>query len=37
MRIRSPTAKAVEVFARLVVNVSDPVPMALEVLLVRPK
>jgi hypothetical protein len=36
MRTRSPTAKAVWVLERLVVNVSEPVPTVLEVLLVRP-
>jgi len=36
MRIRSPTAKAVAVFAKLVVNVSEPVPISVDVLLVKP-
>jgi hypothetical protein len=36
MRTRSPTAKAVWVSDRLVVNVREPVPTVLEVLLVSP-
>jgi hypothetical protein len=36
MRTRCPTEKAVWVSERLVVKVSEPVPTALEVLLVSP-
>jgi len=36
MRTRSPTAKAVWVADRLVVKVREPVPISVDVLLVRP-
>jgi hypothetical protein len=36
MRTRSPTAKAVWVADKFVVNVNEPVPISVDVLLVRP-